>query len=125
MSMQVTSISMGAGSHIPAQKEQRQEKSQPFPMEQKKIAAQDEAFFSGTSKTQAPEIKQSIAELEHISHAFNSRLKFEIDQDSKEIIIKVIDNNTDKVIKVLPPEELQRLHHSIKETIGILFDRKV
>jgi flagellar protein FlaG len=42
-----------------------------------------------------------------------------------EIIIKVIDNETDKVIKVLPPEELQRLHSSIRDTIGVLFDKMV
>jgi len=29
------------------------------------------------------------------------------------------------VIKVLPPEELQRLHSRIRETMGFLFDRMV
>jgi flagellar protein FlaG len=48
-----------------------------------------------------------------------------VDHDSQEVIVKVIDSQTDKVIKVLPPEELQRLHDRIKETIGFLFDERV
>jgi flagellar protein FlaG len=37
----------------------------------------------------------------------------------------VIDPETDKVIKILPPEELQRLHSRIQETIGFFFDERV
>ena len=71
------------------------------------------------------DIKTTAQELEHVSLAFNRRLKFIVDHESNQIIVKVIDNETDKVIKVLPPEELQRLHSRIRETIGFLFDKSV
>ena len=71
------------------------------------------------------DIKTTAEELEHVSMAFNRRLKFVVDHESREVIVKVIDTETDKVIKVLPPEELQRLHQRIRETIGFLFDQKV
>jgi flagellar protein FlaG len=70
-------------------------------------------------------IRALTADLEHISLAFNKKLKFVVDHESQEVIVKVIDSQTDKVIKVLPPEELQRLHDRIKETIGFLFDERV
>ncbi|MDR1443719.1 MAG: flagellar protein FlaG [Treponema sp.] len=63
--------------------------------------------------------------LEQIGLSFNRRLQFVVDHKSNEISIKVIDRATDKVIKVLPPEELQRLHSRIEETIGFLFDETV
>jgi flagellar protein FlaG len=63
--------------------------------------------------------------LEQISLSFNRRLQFVVDHRSHEVTIKVIDKATDKVIKVLPPEELQRLHSRIEETIGFLFDETV
>ncbi|MDR3145355.1 MAG: flagellar protein FlaG [Treponema sp.] len=63
--------------------------------------------------------------LEQISLSFNRRLQFVVDHKSNEISVKVIDKATDKVIKVLPPEELQRLHSRIEETIGFLFDETV
>ena len=71
------------------------------------------------------DIKTTAQDLEHVSQAFNRRLKFEVDHESKEVFVKVIDTETDKVIKVLPPEELQRLHRRIEETLGFLFDQMV
>jgi flagellar protein FlaG len=71
------------------------------------------------------DIRAATEDLKQISLAFNKRLQFVVDHESQEVIVKVIDGETDKVIKVLPPEELQRLHERIKETIGFLFDEKV
>ncbi|MCL2834586.1 MAG: flagellar protein FlaG, partial [Treponema sp.] len=71
------------------------------------------------------DIKSTAKELERVSLAFNRRLQFVVDNESHDITVKVIDTETDKVIKVLPPEELQRLHQRIRDTIGFLFDQKV
>jgi flagellar protein FlaG len=81
---------------------------------------------NGVSPEKAPaDIGPVVADLERVTLAFNRKLKFEVDHESHEVTVKVIDGETDKVIKVLPPEELQRLHDSIKETIGFLFDERV
>jgi flagellar protein FlaG len=71
------------------------------------------------------ELNLAAADLERVSLAFNKKLQFVVDHKSNEVIVKVIDTQTDKVIKVLPPEELQRLHNKLKETIGFLFDERV
>ena len=71
------------------------------------------------------DIGPTVADLERVTLALNRRLKFEVDHESHEVTVKVIDGETDKVIKILPPEELQRLHDNIKEAIGFLFDEKV
>jgi flagellar protein FlaG len=70
-------------------------------------------------------ITSSANDFERLSLAFNRKLQFVVDHKSNEVTVKVIDPETDKVIKVLPPEELQRLHRKIKETIGFLFDEQV
>ena len=67
----------------------------------------------------------AAAEMERVSLAFNKKLKFVVDHQSQEITVKVIDPHTDKVIKVLPPEELQRLHKQLRDTIGVLFDERI
>jgi len=123
MGMQVTSLgNMG----VTIQSELPYEKRPPFLGEQKAVE-QAETSLPGmvSRKPQTPDIKQTTSDLERISLAFDRRLKFVIDQESREILIKVIDNETDKVIKVLPPEELQKLHSRIRETIGFLFDKMV
>ncbi len=71
------------------------------------------------------EIEASIAELERVSGALNRRLKFSINRDLGQVVVKIVDASTDKVIKELPPRELQRLHVRIRETIGLLFDERI
>ena len=127
MSINVNSL---AGTAVSPQQElppavQNQEKRPPLLGDQKFSAEQIEAAVKNGPKPPSTDLRQISSDLERISLAFNRRMKFVIDQDSREIIIKVIDNETDKVIKVLPPEELQRLHSRIRETIGFLFDRMV
>jgi flagellar protein FlaG len=70
-------------------------------------------------------VESTAADLERVSFALNRKLKFMVDHESHEVTVKVIDPETDKVIKILPPEELQRLHSRIQETIGFLFDERV
>ncbi|MDR2476882.1 MAG: flagellar protein FlaG [Treponema sp.] len=71
------------------------------------------------------EFNNVASDLEQIGLTFDKKLQFIVDLQSNEVIVKVIDKETDKVIKVLPPEELQRLHRKLKETIGFLFDKRV
>ena len=67
-------------------------------------------------------IHSTAEDLHRMRLVFNRKLQFEVDQNSNQVIVKVIDKETDKVIKELPPEELQRLHRHLKEAIGLLFD---
>jgi len=71
------------------------------------------------------EIHSTTEDLRRITTFFNRKLQFVVDHHSNEVIVKVIDKETDKVIKELPPEELQRLHKKLKEAIGLLFDEMV
>jgi flagellar protein FlaG len=80
---------------------------------------------NGNEPNHTVDIQSTMADMERLSLIFNRKLRFHVDHESKEVTVKVIDSETDKVIKVLPPEELQRLHHRVKETIGFLFDERV
>jgi len=80
---------------------------------------------NGPRKFSAAELGIVTSDFENVGQALNKKLKFVVDHRSNEVIVKVIDGNTDKVIKVIPPEELQRLHRKLKETIGFLFNERV
>jgi flagellar protein FlaG len=83
------------------------------------------AALPGSGESRRLEMLSAAAEMERVTVAFNKKLKFVVDHNSYEVTVKVIDPVTDKVIKILPPEELQRLHRRLKETIGVLFDEKI
>ena len=79
----------------------------------------------GLTDSTPQELRRAATDIQQISLTFNKKLQFVVDQQSNEVIVKVIDKETDKVVKVLPPEELQRLHRKLKETIGFLFNERV
>lgn len=124
MGIQVSSLSAGAVIGAAVQQEHPQERP-PLPIERAASSVPVENYLPEPRKPEPADLRLTTSTLEHISLAFNRRLKFEVDFESKEILIKVIDNETDKVIKELPPEELKRLHSRIKETMGFLFDERV
>jgi flagellar protein FlaG len=100
-----------------------------MPLNTEFISALKEGTDTVTSKQTAsqqkskPQVIQSATtDLQRIGQIFNKRLQFEVDQNSNQVIVKVIDKETDKVIKEIPPEELQRLSKHIKQAIGLLYD---
>jgi len=76
-------------------------------------------------KTEPPVSMDAIlADLVDVSAAFNKRLSFSLNEKLDQVVVKVIDTDTDKVIREIPPAELQHVHERIREVIGILFDER-
>lgn len=73
----------------------------------------------------AEDVRRSVEELRRVSQSFNKRLSFNYNEDLGQMVVKVIDRNTDTVIKELPPAELQRAHIRIREAIGLLLDETI
>lgn len=71
------------------------------------------------------DIDSVASKLENVSSILNRKLKFSVDSEFGDVVVKVIDTTTDKVIKELPPEALQRLHVRIQEALGLLFDETI
>jgi flagellar protein FlaG len=91
----------------------------------KNFAASLPGSHENGSEDAPRDINAISEELEQISFAINKKLRFFVDHETHEVIVKVIDPETDKVVKILPPEELRRIHHKIKKTIGVLFDELI
>ncbi|MDR0552172.1 MAG: flagellar protein FlaG [Spirochaetaceae bacterium] len=68
---------------------------------------------------------QILRELQAVDSGFNKKLQFIIDRESEQVLINVIDAETGKVIKILPPKELQRLSRRARGNSGLLLDESV
>ncbi len=55
----------------------------------------------------------------------NKRLRFSVNKELNQVVVKIIDSTTDKVIKEIPPKELQKLHVRVREAIGLLIDEEI
>jgi flagellar protein FlaG len=91
-----------------------------------------EALQTAETTAKSPETEQNQAKLlkvveqiQSISNMFDRKLQFRINNELDEVVVKVIDSNTDKVIREIPSAEIQKLQIRIKEALGLLFDETI
>jgi flagellar protein FlaG len=76
-----------------------------------------------TLESMPADLRTAIRDIQRVSEAFNRRLSFSINEKLGQVVVKVIDNDTDKVVREIPPTELQHVYERIREAIGLLFDK--
>jgi flagellar protein FlaG len=80
------------------------------------------------SKSDAPkkaEVERYMKKLFKSNMVLNKKLKYSVNEQLGQVVVKVIDSETDKVIKEIPPAELQRLYIRIREAIGLIIDEEI
>jgi len=85
---------------------------------------QDEA---GTAQAQKAEKSPAEAQAPSAQLAAGQDtvgLEFEVSKDGKGLVIKVVDRANDRVLREIPPEELQHFSSTVRDLIGLLVDRK-
>jgi flagellar protein FlaG len=90
-----------------------------------RAASAQAAPASQPAEPSREEILSTLSDLESLSMAFNRRLQFSVNEDIDQVVVKVIDRETDTVIKEIPPRELQIVHARIREALGALFDVQI
>jgi len=66
-------------------------------------------------------VEEIVEDLNQFVQQIERELRFSIDDDSGETIIKVIDSKTDEVIRQIPREEIVNLRRHLGEVRGMLF----
>lgn len=69
-------------------------------------------------------IDNTISETNSKIKMSNTQLKYSVDDETQRISIKIIDKDTDKVIREVPPEETLEAIKKIWEIAGIIVDEK-
>ncbi|MDH3251262.1 MAG: flagellar protein FlaG [Ignavibacteria bacterium] len=64
-----------------------------------------------------------VSELNEVAKVLHTNLQFSIDEKTKKIVVKVLDADTQKVIRQIPPEEVMKMSARIQELLGVLFDQ--
>jgi len=73
-------------------------------------------------ETKIEELRESIEELKR---ALNHKIYMEVDQELERVIVKIVDPETGKLIRQIPPEELLEISRRLHDMQGILFDKEV
>lgn len=71
------------------------------------------------------EVNTAVDSLHGLISMLQTRISFSISEETDQIIIKVINRETDEVIRQIPPEELVSLQAKMEELTGIIFNKVV
>jgi flagellar protein FlaG len=74
----------------------------------------------GATNLQEPRLEDVVREVNEFIKPINNSLQFSIDDDTGTTVVKVIDRDTDEVIKQIPSEEMLALAKAIGQLKGLL-----
>ena len=106
MSMEITSIAQ----QLPA-------------MDRQQVAQQNDVQH--IAEMQRAEVDAAVDQIQKIADMFGRELDFQVSDELKKVVVKVIDTSTDKVIREIPAQEVQRFQLQLEEAIGLLFDQSI
>jgi flagellar protein FlaG len=78
--------------------------------------AREVGFAQGTQS-----IDEVVSGLNEMVQNLHRNLQFTVDEESGDTVIKVVDSETDEVVRQIPSEDIVRLHRQMKEVAGVLF----
>src|SRR3990170_6273058 len=67
------------------------------------------------------EIEAIASEVQIYLKRLNTELRFEVDSESKEVIVKIVDPENDEVIRQIPSEEILAIRERMEDLVGVLF----
>ncbi|MBF0294173.1 MAG: flagellar protein FlaG [Magnetococcales bacterium] len=85
----------------------------------------DKKLYDAMHESQTPELRKSMLKslAEEITQSltgFNS-LRFSMDRDLKQVVVKVVDRGTENVIRQIPSERMVDLVKQMRDLEGMLF----
>jgi flagellar protein FlaG len=75
-------------------------------------------------KPSAEEIKQDLDAINTQLRSMNSSIQFIIDGKSNDVVVKIVDENTGKVIRQIPSDEVISMREHLKEMSGLFVEEK-
>ncbi|QKY69938.1 flagellar protein FlaG [Lentibacillus sp. CBA3610] len=98
--------------HMTAAKENRSETSTKNP------PYKDETLDADQTET-------IVSQLNELMEPARTNLKFELHDKLEDYFVKVIDHDTEEVIREIPPEKMLDMYAAMAEFLGLLVDEKI
>lgn len=88
----------------------------------------ENTYHSDTKKEKGDftlsELENAVKETNNLLFRENSRFEFRIHERTKRVIVRLLDTDTDEVIREMPPEKMLDVVGGIWDFVGILVDER-
>ena len=94
----------------------------------KKVAEADKAKAAEQAASQQDikdNLESTVNQLNDIAQTIKRDLKFSVDESSGQTIISVVDTQSQKVIRQIPPDYVLNVRENIESLKGILFSAEI
>lgn len=77
------------------------------------------------TKLTRKDVEEMVQALEDFAKTVQTRLNFTIDDGTEDVVVKIMDKETDEVIKQFPAEEILELREKMQDLSGLLFSENI
>jgi flagellar protein FlaG len=84
-----------------------------------------QARASAADKPGAGQLQQSLEDINKVLAGFSISVQFEIDPDYSELIVRVVDQDSGRLIRQIPTEEVVHMSKAMDNLKGLLFAQSV
>ncbi len=74
------------------------------------------------SEVELEDLRKLVDDMDEVAQSFRRNLSFSIDDELGRTVIKVLDAETDELVREIPPEYMLELARNMERIRGILFD---
>jgi len=73
----------------------------------------------------ASQLKQSLEDINKALASFSISVQFQVDPDYKDLIVRIVDQDSGKLIRQMPTEDVVRMSKAMDNLKGLLFSQAV
>lgn len=77
-----------------------------------------------TQKLRA-QLENEIDRLSRVTEAFHRRMEFLLHEEEKQITVQIMDQETETIIREVPPEEILDFVSRMQDMVGVFLDRYI
>ncbi|ACV61583.1 flagellar protein FlaG protein [Desulfofarcimen acetoxidans DSM 771] len=93
------------------------EKSEPIPNA-------DDAVDSSQAQVNPDQLIKAVENLNKTSDLYNQGLQFKVHEETKQLVVQIVNQESGEVIKQIPPEEVLDMEARIGKMVGLIIDKK-
>ena len=87
----------------------------------KDVQAAEDAKAAKQAAAEQEPLEDVVSDLNNLVRELHRELQFSVDEDSGSTVIKVVDRQTDEVVRQIPSEDLMHLRKRLQEAAGVFF----
>ena len=101
---------------------QKLEQSQETP---RKVVDSKQDIPSAREEVPREEVEKAAEKLNRLMGIINKRLEFRVDDKSKQVVVKIIDQQNGDVLNEIPSKQAIDLLDSFSDMVGLMVDKRV